>query len=65
MRRLFLAAALVAGLASFAGPATAAVGGSCDGVVDVDCYGGRVCGPDDLDCNLVPCQVWLVDRCVL
>lgn len=65
MRRLAIVAALVAGLASFAAPASATFGGECDGAVDTNCHGGRVCGPDDLDCNLVPCRLWVAVQCVL
>jgi hypothetical protein len=41
-------------------------GGRCDGVVDFDCRDFE-CGPDDLDCGLIPpCFVWVfATGCVL
>ena len=61
MKRLVLAAALVAGLAAV--PASAAVGGECDGKVDVACR-EHGCVPD-LPCNVEICVVWSGGRCVL
>ncbi len=62
MRRLVLAAALVAGLAAV--PASAAVGGQCDGKVDVACRKDSGCVPD-LPCNVEICVVWSGSRCVV
>jgi hypothetical protein len=72
MRRLIAATALaVAALApaALAAPPTPGVGnpgGKCDGVVDTMCR-NFVCGPDDLDCGMIPpCLLWVyLDGCVI
>jgi len=61
VRRLAIVAALVAGLASFAVPASAALGGECDGKVDVACR-EHGCVPD-LPCNVEICVVWSGQEC--
>jgi len=63
VRRLALVAALVAASAfsvsAQAAPSIGALGGQCDGIVDVGCR-THVCQPDELDCGLVPpCFVWV------
>lgn len=62
MKRLLAAASLtalaLAPTAAHADPLS--LGGRCDGVVDTMCR-DFACGPDDLDCGLVPpCFLWTV-----
>ena len=67
MKRMLAAAALCAvALAPAAHADPPLPGGRCDGVVDTMCR-DFVCGPDDLDCGLVPpCLLWVfTSGCVL
>lgn len=68
MTRRLVAAAVIAA-AAFTTTASAAPplpGGQCDGVVDTLCR-DFVCGPDDLDCGMIPpCLLWVSTRgCVI
>ena len=70
MRRVFaavaLAAAVLAPAAQASSPEPGLPGGKCDGVVDTMCR-NFVCGPDDLDCGMIPpCLLWVyTSGCVL
>ncbi len=71
MKRLIAAAALAAtallpATASAALPEPGLPGGKCDGVVDTLCR-SFVCGPDDLDCGMIPpCLLWVYTQgCVI
>lgn len=63
MKRLVVAAGLVAGLTVAATPASAAiVGGKCDGKVDVACQ-EHPCTPE-YPCNIEICLVWYGSECL-
>jgi hypothetical protein len=67
VKRLLLAGALAASfvLGSTAQAAPPVPGGKCDNPVDVVCR-RYVCGPDDLDCGMIPpCFVWVSGDCLL
>ena len=71
MKRILTAAAFAAALVAVsAGPAAASgpivePGGQCNGVVDVLCR-SFVCGPDDLDCGMIPpCILWVSGSCLI
>ena len=67
MKRL-LAASLLAAVAAMpaqAAPAVPQPGGTCENPVDVVCR-RRACGPDELDCGMIPpCLVWVAGTCLL
>jgi hypothetical protein len=60
---LIAAAALAIGVAVPAHAAPTALGGQCDGKVDVACQ-EHPCSPD-FPCDIVICLVWVAPRCVL
>lgn len=64
MKRLLLAATAAGILAAgFAAPAQAAIGGTCDGKIDVACN-ETPCAPD-YPCTITICVVWLSNRCAV
>ena len=65
MKRLLVTAALAGAVASAsaATPASAAIGGVCDGKIDVACT-FWYCNPQDDPCMASPiCLLWLNYRC--
>ncbi|HWL37309.1 MAG TPA: hypothetical protein VNQ77_14090 [Frankiaceae bacterium] len=62
MKRLLLAAVLGAAALGVTTPASAAIGGGCDGKVDVACN-ETPCQPD-YPCTINICLVW-VGKCVV
>lgn len=72
MRRVLAAVAIAAAVLAPAAqaapdlPGPGLPGGQCDGVVDTMCR-DFVCGPDDLDCGMIPpCLLWVyTEGCVI
>ncbi|HEX8001098.1 MAG TPA: hypothetical protein VF519_00215 [Mycobacteriales bacterium] len=68
MKRLLAAAFLAtvaAAVPASAGPAVPQPGGQCEDPVDFVCR-THVCGPDELDCGMIPpCFVWVSGACRL
>lgn len=63
MKRLLIGAALVTALGAGIAPASAALGGKCDGKIDVACS-YWVCNPAENPCTVSPiCLVWLNGAC--
>lgn len=61
---LLAAATLATAVPASAGPAVPSPGGTCEGTVDLVCR-RRPCGPDELDCGMIPpCIVWVSGSCL-
>jgi hypothetical protein len=63
MKRLVLAAVLAAGAFGMVTPASAAIGGACDGKVDAVCQ-EHPCQPD-YPCTIDICLVWYSGKCLV
>ena len=69
MKRLLAATLLAAAALATAVPASAAPGvptpgGTCENPVDLVCR-NHVCGPDELDCGMIPpCFLWVAGDCL-
>jgi hypothetical protein len=60
--RLLVGAALVLGIALPAHAAPTALGGQCDGKVDVACQ-EHPCAPDQPPCEIEICLIWVGSKC--